>query len=505
MSIKRYILTPISLIFLAETILFAQEPDFFLPGNVIPNLETPSDQEVHFDITSEPIVDINIDAVGLIPSGVSGFPNDLWASSKVETIREKISNLDPNMIPAALELFFILLLAEAKPPWDSSGEGKLFLSRVDKLIEYGALEQANELMERSGGVGNEFDTRRFDIALLTDTEHVPCSGIKSKAIKAPSFSHQIYCFVRLGEWKNAVLVFEAAKTIGDFTPQEEQIVTIFLFPELALSIGNQEFDKLTPLFFRMLKDSGFYNYHQNIKPSLAYHLKNSSPEWRTRIESLEKLVRSNSLPFETMLVAYTESKPPSIDGVWERVRVVQALEKAIALQNTLEIKDLFLQGFSLMEDVGLSVHYTEYFVPRVLPHIIEFGRIAPSYYFPAILYDFTVEEIELMSPSNREENLLYALRTGDLAKATPSTPLEQGIISGLTKTSSPKDALSNMAIKGKFGEALLDILFILQDVNQASPNEIGRAIAGLTSLGLQQTAREVAIQILVIKHEKLNR
>ena len=494
----------ILLFFLAETNLVAQEEDLISPNRGNLSLETPIDQEILFEIKSEPLLDINIDAVGLIPSGVSGFPIDLWAGSQIETIRSKITNIETNLVPAALELFYFILLAEAKPPWNSKGEGKLFLTRVDKLIEFGALEQANELMDRSGGKGKELDARRFDIALLTNTEHIPCSGIRTKTIDAPSYTHQIYCYVRLGEWKNAELVFEAAKTIGDFTSQEEQIVTIFLFPELALSIANQEFTQLTPLLFRMLKDSGFYNYHQDIKPSLAFHLKDSSPEWKTRIESLEKLVRSNSLPFETLLVGYTDSKPPSTDGVWERVRVVQALEDAISAQNTIEIKELFLFGYSLMESEGLSVNFTEYYLPRILPHIVEFGRISPNHYFPAILYSFPLEEMELMSPSNREENFIYSLRTGNLENATPSTPLQQGIISGLTELT-PEDELSKMAKQGKFGEVVLDILTILQDVKQTSPNEIRRALAGLTSLGLQQMAREIAIQILVIENEKYTR
>ncbi|MCY4100996.1 MAG: hypothetical protein OXF46_08750, partial [Rhodobacteraceae bacterium] len=88
--------------------------------------------------------------------------------------------------------------------------------------------------------------------------------------------------------------------------------------------------------------------------------------------------------------------------------------------------------------------------------------------------------------------------------ATPSTPLQQGIISGLTEADL-EDDLIVMANQGKFGEAVLDILAILQDVNQTSPNEIRRALVGLTALGLEQMAREISIQILVIENEKLNR
>ncbi|MXZ50078.1 MAG: hypothetical protein F4073_04290 [Rhodobacteraceae bacterium] len=504
MSTKYPLLFFLPLVFLADTSLVAQEEVPLVPDSSILNFEIPSEGEFQFEIESEPILGINIDAVGLIPSGISGFPNNLWGSSRLEVIQSKISNIQNSLVPAALELFYVLLLAEANPTWDSSGEGELFLTRVDKLIELGALEHANELMDRSGGKGKELDIRRFDIALLTNTEHIPCSGIRNRTIEIPSYTHQIYCFVRLGEWKNAELLFEAAKTIGDFTSQEEQIVTIFLFPELALSIANQEFVQLTPLLFRMLKDSGFYFYHKDIEPSLAFHLKDSSPEWKSRIESLEKLVRSNSQPFESLLVAYTESKPSSTDGVWARVRLIQALENAIAEQDSIEIKELFLNGYFLMEREGLSVKYTEYFVPRIIPHIVEFGRIAPGHYSPAILFPFPPEDLEIMSPSTREENFLFSLRSGNLENATPSTPLQQGIISGLTETDL-EDDLIVMANQGKFGEAVLDILAILQDVNQTSPNEIRRALVGLTALGLEQMAREISIQILVIENEKLNR
>jgi len=503
MSTKYLLLSFLPLFILAGTSLVAQEEVSLASDGNILNFETPSEGEFQFEIESEPILGINIDAVGLIPSGVSGFPKNLWGISRLDVIQSKISNIQNSLVPAALELFYVLLLAEANPTWDSSGKGELFLARVDKLIEFGALEQANELMNRSGGKGKELDIRRFDIALLTNTEHIPCSGIRNKTIEVPSYMHQIYCFVRLGEWKNAELVFEAAKTIGDFTSQEEQIVTIFLFPELALSIANQEFEQLTPLLFRMLKDSGFYIHDQDIKPSLAYHLKDSSPEWKSRIESLEKLVRSNSKPFGSLLVAYNESKPSSTDGLWTRVRLIQALENAIVTQDTIEIKELFLKGYFLMEQEGLSVNYSEYFIPRIIPHIVEFGRVVPGHYSPAILFPFLPEDLGIMSPSNREENFLFSLRGGDLANAIPSTPLQQGIVSGLTETDL-EDDLVVMANQGRFGEAVLDILAILQDASHTSPNEIRRALAGLTALGLEEMAREISIQILVIENEKLN-
>ena len=79
-----------------------------------------------------------------------------------------------------------LMLAEADPPLRRGPETALFLARIDKLLDLGALTQAQALLEAAGPAETAERFRRwFDIALLTGTEDAACAAMPSRPALAP--------------------------------------------------------------------------------------------------------------------------------------------------------------------------------------------------------------------------------------------------------------------------------------------------------------------------------
>ncbi len=497
MSISRLLLLPILLVLSAGVGLGQIDPDDGASGEHDFGLQSAGS----WGITQEILVDVNVDAVGLIPSRVSGLPNNLWKDSKTDELVDKVARLSTDLVPEALELLYVLLLAEANPPKDSIGDGKLFLARIDKLIEFGALDHANVLMGRGGRSAKSFFDRRFAIALLTQTARTPCSEISADHSTSADYSQRIYCLVRLGDWKTANIVFEISRMLGEFSPLEEQIISIYLFPELAFSMAGIEFEELSPLSFRMLKDSGYSYSFQNDNNTFGYYLKDSNAPWQTRLAVHESLTKSLALPFETLLVAYAEGVPPASGGVWDRVMAIQALESALQFDRTEEIKNLFMEAYTHMNHAGLSVSFSKYFVPRVFNHLMEFGKIASDFFVPVIISELSPNQRNLLAPMTREESFYVALKFGQFESAIPGTALQESILAGLTATS-VEGPLGDLVSQGRIGEALLEVFGTLQNANQTPPGEIRSSLAALTVLGLQVQAREIALQIMVIENEK---
>ena len=94
--------------------------------------------------------EINLNGIGLISIERTKFPDDLWSNSSEKVISEKLNNMPKLSLASTNKIFKRLLLVDAKPPLNSIGVknmGYLFLlSRIDKLIKIGAIDEAEEIL-----------------------------------------------------------------------------------------------------------------------------------------------------------------------------------------------------------------------------------------------------------------------------------------------------------------------------------------------------------------------
>lgn len=92
------------------------------------------------DVTVTPLVIPSKDAIGLLPGRVTGLPRDIWAASQEADLVALVRAERIDTLPALQEFLKVLMLAEAAPPRGAGPDGALFLARVDKLLDMGALE-----------------------------------------------------------------------------------------------------------------------------------------------------------------------------------------------------------------------------------------------------------------------------------------------------------------------------------------------------------------------------
>ena len=165
------------------------------------------------DITVTAIDGPALDALGILPGATTGLPNDLWGATPSVDLARLIRMERIDTLPAIQSLLNMLLLAELSPPRDASGKGELFLARVDKLLDLGALDGALSLLELPDAPSAEPFRRWFDVALLLGLEHRACATMITTPEVAPTFPARIFCLARDGDWTAAALSCSRASRI----------------------------------------------------------------------------------------------------------------------------------------------------------------------------------------------------------------------------------------------------------------------------------------------------
>ena len=151
-------------------------------------------------ISVQPLDRIGADGLGLLPVARTGLPRDLWGPTPARDVARLIRAERPDTLPAIRSLLTTLALAElTPPPRGGDPDGAVFLARVDKLLDMGALDPALALLELPDEPSAEVFRRHFDVALLTGQEDEACAIMRESPQIAPSFPARIFCLARGGD------------------------------------------------------------------------------------------------------------------------------------------------------------------------------------------------------------------------------------------------------------------------------------------------------------------
>lgn len=456
--------------------------------------ETGAAPEDPTTITATRIGKPNIDAAGILPSRISGFPSDLWSNSDSAEIAALISRQSKNLPQTALRLLYTLLLAEADPPANSDGL-TVFLSRADKLISLGALEQARALLDRAGLENRELFARWLDIGLLAGPASDECSLMLSIPAHAPSRSAMIYCLAERGELKAAAILYFGAVALGDIGGYERRLLAQYLNPQAPDEPAGPSDAPRTPLNFAMESDAGLSHPLSELRDPFLFRNISMNAGWKARLESLERLVASRAISADRLMAAYAESEPAGSGGVWERVRAFQAFESAARSQSQESMHAALPQAHALMKQAGLGVAFANYAARQFGDLAIVVGPRKEIVEVAMLSDDFERYASE-SQPTDSRETLLFGIATGRVGGAVPQSSLERAIVLAMQRRP-PAGELGLKIGQGRLGEALLSALLLLEGDSRFDPSNIQQALATLVWTGLEYDARGIALQILL--------
>ncbi len=449
-------------------------------------------------IVVTPLEDLRKDSVGLLPTALTGLPRDFWGDSDSAVITDLIGRQSTQGLPEILSLLYTILLAELDAPRSTAAGDGLLLGRTDKLLELGALDQAQSLLERAGPTESEIFRRWFDVALLTGQEDRACDALTAQPGFAPTLPARAFCLARGGDWNAAALTVATGETLGFISLAEADLLSWFLDPELFA--GEPDLPppaRLTPLSF-VMREAIAQPRPPGVLPQAFLHADLSrSAGWRSQMEAAERLLRTQAIEPARLFDLYTEKKAAASGGLWDRVRAIHDFDVALLSGDTVALQTTLPAAFNAMAAVSLEVAFARHYGDRLVN--IEFSGPAADTAFRVALLSDGFEQHAKRFAVNREEDLfLQGLTGGRVDTVAPPGTLGIAIRDGFSQPL-PEGPLLDLLRDNRLGEAILRAMLLLTDAGFADPGDIQVALATLRAVGLEEEARRAAIQLLVLE------
>ena len=450
------------------------------------------------DVTVTVLGGPNLDAVGLLSSQVTGLPQNLWGMGLTEDIAASITIERAGALPALRQLLVTLLLAEAAPPVDSTGSGQLLLSRVDKLLSLGALDQAQSLLAAADATEPALFQRAFDVALLTGTEDAQCKVLLETPALAPTFPARIFCIARSGDWAAAALSLRTGVTLGDVSAEEEALLARFLDPEL---FDDQPAPprpaRITPLNWRLFEAIGEPLSTTNLPIAFAHADLSNQSGLKAQIEAAERLASAGAIAPNQLLGLYTKDDPAASGGVWDRVAAFQRFDAALESGDPDRIAAALPVAWQAMEDQQLEVTFATLYAERLMALDLkaeagglafEIGMLSPFYESYATRYQ----------TSDKREMFLMGLARGSVEGLVAPDGMGRAIAPAFMNTALATDSAALLE-GNRLGEALL---LAIDQVSRGVTGELRGVTDGLSLLrhvGLEDVARRTALELMLLE------
>ncbi|KIT15933.1 hypothetical protein [Jannaschia aquimarina] len=479
---------------------FAQQPDTVIPWlrealNRPPLGEAPDEPPAsapsESDVAVLPLGEVRRDAVGLLGSDATGLPPDAVAGSEPDRLADLLSRPTGDMPPALQGIVRLLLLAELNVPRAATDPDSVFHARIDALVEVGALDPAQALLERAGADTPETFARLFDVALMTGYDEEACATMLDRPDLAPGLPARIYCLSRSGDWQAAALALETGRALQVTSPEEDLLLARFLDPELFEGEPPPIPPRpMTPLAFRLLEGMGERPATRDLPLRFAGADLSPTSGWKAQIEAAERLARAGAISADSLFALYTERRPSASGGVWERASAVARLERALAsgADPAGELRD----AVALMEEADLLDALAAMIGERVVASgvsgdtALRLGLLSPAY------------ETAAANARTSDPRLAFAAA---LARGEALPPLAGDLPAAIASAFAPQavtdDELARMAQSDRIGEAMLEVATSLSAGSDTPPRDVTRALAFLRSVGMEDRAKRTALHLLL--------
>ena len=243
---------------------------------------------------------VNLNSIGIISADNTTFPSNLWNRSDESLLAKKIIEMPDFELSSANKIFKRLLILDTEPPINAIGQknmGSLFLiSRIDRLIEMGAIDEAETILDYIKNPNYDLLRRKIDIASITGRLQGTCKQIRRHFNSTDILKYKIICLAREGDWNAAAILFSAGSTLKLFSSTDKKLLLNFLDPEINVKIGKEEMKiNLSPINFYLFLSRGSLYNTKDLSPKYAYTLSSAGNNLLERIQSSEKLVRNFSM------------------------------------------------------------------------------------------------------------------------------------------------------------------------------------------------------------------
>ncbi|MGR3803915.1 hypothetical protein [Marinibacterium profundimaris] len=478
--------------------LAALPPTYFAPS---PGTEPPVTDGVSApEIVVTPLEDTPV-AVGLVPNTVTGLPPTLWQGSATPVLARLVADAPVSQSPAMQSVLYTLMLAEAQPPADSGKVPGLTLAMLDRLMDLGAVEPAEALARRAGPARSpELFHRWFDATLLTGTEDAACATLAVNPHLAPDYAARVYCSARRGDWPAAALMLDTAIALGDLPEARGTLLELFLHgdldggllppPSLPVSVD--------PLDFRLYEAIGEPLPAQGLPRAFSHADLRDVAGWKAQLEAAERLARTGALSANRFLGIYTAREPAASGGIWDRVQAVQRFETALNTGSGEAIGKTLRPAWDAMRAAGTEVTFATLFADR-LAATPPSSPAAQALAWRIRMLSDSYERAARDAPEGSEAAFLAGIARGRPEAGAGAGDVERAIAEGFSDAAELPRQLRDLLDRGALGEMILRAIALYKQGTDGNPDALTDALAAFRSVGLEDTARRAALQLMLLE------
>ena len=489
---------------LSESLM--QPPNFVItpPGRTGHPLENTPISAMSLDMVSR-------DAAGLLPPEVTGFPRAIWGDTPSALAAQQLRAVKRSAVPEVMSLYKQVLLAQSDPPQDAGPEGALFLARLDILFAMGALDEAETLILLAGVSEPEVFRRWFEIALIGQRTNAPCAALQARPALSDDIATRVICLARSGDWNAAAITVSLAESLGQITVEDADLLVRFLDPEMFADLpDNGNPDPLDPITFTLRESLALPRPDTPLPlPYLNADLNLRTPA-RQRIEAAERLVRASAMPPNLLFAAYRGARAASSGGVWGRAEHVQELDAALVGEDGARLAEAISTAMVAFSDAGLLYAFAFEYADTLahFPPDEDTGQIAPRIRRLLLIADRPMAQWATLGRAD-PPMVQFATRLASRDPVQGISPYSDALpeaihlaFANITPPQQDIPALMARIDAGNFAEVLLRALALLADGRDAAPQALHEGLFLLRKLGLEDAARRVAIQLLLIEPEQ---
>lgn len=462
------------------------------------------------EIVVTPLDALRRDAIGLRRSAETGLPQALWGPATAADAAARVAAAPGRGVPAAQDLLRSLVLADADPPAGPDAEDVLLIARIDRLLQDGALGDAQALIARAGPDTPELFRRWFDTGLLLDQVTEPCAALRQNPALSPTLPARVFCLARGGDWNAAEITLTLGENVGSISPEQQALLALFLDPQIFEGEPDPPIpDPLTPLEFLMREAVGLPRPSGPLPLAFLNLDLGANAPLRMRMEAAERLMASNGIAPQVLFDTYRAGKPGASGGAWDRAAAVQALDAALAAPEPRPevVGPALVAADRALSERGLRVAFAGSYADAL-------AALDPA----GLGADVRARLVRLLLLGDRPDAAAVAAGPEpDTATATrlalagvvgsaadPVTDLERAAVAGIAArppADPQEERLAAEIGEGRVGGALLDALALVEPGSTADPTALEAALFALVRAGQASAARRIAVQTLILAEE----
>ena len=220
--------------------------------------------------------------------------------------------------------------------------------------------------------------------------------------------------------------------------------------------------------------------------------------WKAQLEAAERLARTGALSANRFLGIYTAREPAASGGIWDRVQAVQRFETALNTGSGEAIGKTLRPAWDAMRAAGTEVTFATLFADR-LAATPPSSPAAQALAWRIRMLSDSYERAARDAPEGSEAAFLAGIARGRPEAGAGAGDVERAIAEGFSDAAELPRQLRDLLDRGALGEMILRAIALYKQGTDGNPDALTDALAAFRSVGLEDTARRAALQLMLLE------